>query len=61
LGYKYPQVIKILIYTTNPIETLNATIKRKSKSKKSFPTIDSAFKMLYLSKQEVQVKWEKVV
>jgi transposase-like protein len=48
-----------LIYTTNPIESLNSTIKRKTKSKESFPTIDSAFKMLYLSTQEVQIKWEK--
>lgn len=57
--FKYPQAIKTLIYTTNPIESLNSTIKRKTKSKGSFPTIDSAFKMLYLSTQEVQVKWEK--
>jgi putative transposase len=57
--FKYPQAIKTLIYTTNPIESLNSTIKRKTKSKGSFPTIDSAFKMLYLSTQEVQIKWEK--
>jgi transposase-like protein len=28
-----------------------------SKSKGSFPTIDAAFKVLYLSTQEVQEKW----
>ncbi|MDD3008412.1 MAG: hypothetical protein PHQ70_06035 [Arcobacter sp.] len=37
----------------------NANIKRKTNSKSSFPTIDSAFKMLYISTQEVQVKWER--
>ena len=57
--FKYPQSIKTLIYTTNPIESLNSNIKRKTKSKGSFPTIDSAFKMLYLSTQEVQIKWER--
>ena len=57
--FKYPQSIKTLIYTTNPIESLNSNIKRKTKSKGSFPTIDSAFKMLYLSTQEVQGKWER--
>jgi putative transposase len=57
--FKYPQAIKTLIYTTNPIESLNSNIKRKTKTKGSFPTIDSAFKMLYLSTQEVQVKWER--
>ena len=57
--FKYPQSIKTLIYTTNPIESLNSNIKRKTKSKGSFPTIDSAFKMLYLSTQEIQGKWER--
>lgn len=56
--FKYPEAIKKLIYTTNPIESLNSTIKRKTKSKGSFPTIDSAFKVLYLSIQEVQNKWK---
>ena len=46
-----------LIYTTNPIESLNATIKRKTKSKGSFPTEESAFKVMYLATQEQQNKW----
>jgi len=57
--YKYPESIKKLIYTTNPIESLNSNIKRKTKSKGSFPTIESAFKMLYLATQEVQNKWNR--
>lgn len=57
--YKYPEPIKKLIYTTNPIESLNSSIKRRIKPKGSFPTIESAFKMLYLSTQEVQNKWNK--
>ena len=57
--FKYPKSIQTLIYTTNPIESLNANIKRKTNSKGSFPTIDSAFKMLYMSTQEVQAKWER--
>lgn len=56
--FKYPQAIKTLIYTTNPIESLNSNIKRKTKTKGSFPTIDSAFKLLYLATQEVQEKWK---
>ena len=57
--FKYPKPIQKLIYTTNPIESLNANIKRKTKSKGSFPTVDSAFKMLYLATQEVQEKWKR--
>jgi len=55
--FKYPESIKKLIYTTNPIESLNATIKRKTKSKGSFPTEDAAFKVMYLATQEQQNKW----
>ena len=57
--FKYPKSIQTLIYTTNPIESLNANIKRKTNSKGSFPTIDSAFKMLYLATQEAQEKWNR--
>jgi len=55
--FKYPDAVRKLIYTTNPIESLNATIKRKTKSKGSFPTVQSAFKVLYLATQEQQEKW----
>ena len=34
-------------------------ILKKITSKGSFPTIDSAFKMLYSATQEVQGKWER--
>ena len=53
-----PDSVRTLIYTTNPIESLNATIKRRTKAKGSFPTVESAFKMLYLSIQEIQEKWK---
>ena len=55
--YKYPDAVRKLIYTTNPIESLNATIKRKTKSKGSFPTEESAFRVMYLATQEQQEKW----
>jgi len=57
--FKYPQSIRTLIYTTNPIESLNATIKRKTKSKGSFPTIESAFKVLYMAIYQQQEKWNR--
>ena len=57
--FKYPDAVRKLIYTTNPIESLNATIKRKTKSKGSFPTIESAFKVMYLAIGEQQDKWNR--
>ena len=57
--FKYPDSVRKLIYTTNPIESLNATIKRKTKSKGSFPTIESAFKVLYMAIYQQQEKWNR--
>ena len=57
--FKYPHSVRKLIYTTNPIESLDSTIKRKTKSKGSFPTTESAFKLLYLATQEMQNKWNR--
>ena len=57
--FKYPQAVRTLIYTTNPIESLNATIKRKTKSKGSFLTEESAFKVLYMAVYQQQEKWNR--
>jgi transposase-like protein len=57
--FKYPQSVRTLIYTTNPIESLNAIIKKKTKSKGSFPTTGSAMKMVYLATQQIQEKWQR--
>ena len=46
-----------LLAATNPIESLNATIKRKTKFKGSFPTEASALKVMHLATQEQQNKW----
>lgn len=56
--FRYSKPIRKLIYTTNPIENLNSVIKRKTKAKSTFPTIDSAFKFMYLSILELSDKWK---
>lgn len=57
--FKYPDSVRTLIYTTNPIESLNAIIKKKTKSKGSFPTTGSAMKMVFLATQQIQEKWQR--
>ena len=57
--FKYPQSVRTLIYTTNPIKSLNAIIKKKTKSKGSFPTQGSALKMVYLATSQIQEKWQR--
>ncbi len=56
--FKYPKALRKLIYTTNPIESLNSIIKRKTKQKGSFPTKEAAFKVVFTSIQEVMEKWK---
>ena len=56
--FKYPRTVRKLIYTTNPIESLNSIIKRKTRQKGSFPTKGAAFKVLYSSIREVTDKWK---
>jgi len=54
---KYPGEIKRLIYTTNPIEAFNRGVRKITKTKTSFRTNDSLFKLLYLVIQNISEKW----
>jgi len=55
--FKYPNSVRKLIYTTNPIKSLNATIKRKTKAKGAFPNESSLIKLLYMGIQNASKKW----
>lgn len=55
--FKYPPEIRRLIYTTNPIENFNRGIRKITKTKSSFPTDDSLFKILYLIVMDTSEKW----
>lgn len=55
--FRYPEEIRRLIYTTNPIESLNRRIRKVTKTKSSFPTDDSVLKIIYLVVMECSEKW----
>ena len=55
----YPQEIRKLIYTTNIIESFNASLRKHTKNKKVFPNDDSALKSIYLAAQNISSKWKK--
>ena len=55
--FKYPEDIRRLIYTTNPIESLNSRVRKTVKGKSVFPTETSIFKALYLAVQEAEKRW----
>ena len=55
--FKYPEEIRKLIYTTNPIESVNSSIRKIAKPKRIFPTNDSALKIVFLALQGRMKKW----
>lgn len=56
---EYPQEIRKLIYTTNIIESFNASLRKYTRNKKVFPNDDSAIKSIYLAAMAISEKWKK--
>jgi len=56
---QYPQEIRKLIYTTNIIESFNASLRKYTRNKKVFPNDESALKSIYLAFLQIEKKWRK--
>ena len=55
--FNYPEAVRRLIYTTNPIESLNSRVRKTVKGKSVFPTEIALFKALYLAVAEAEKRW----
>ncbi|MCV6599670.1 MAG: IS256 family transposase [Flavobacteriaceae bacterium] len=55
----YPKEIRKLIYTTNIIESFNASLRKYTRNKKVFPNDNAALKSIYLAAQSIRKKWQK--
>ena len=55
--FKYPPEVRRLVYTTNPIESLNRKIKKVAKNKSIFPNDQALIKQVYLAVEEAAKKW----
>lgn len=55
--FKYPEAIRKLIYTTNPIEAYHRQIRKVTKTKGAFTTDTALLKLVYLATQNIQKKW----
>lgn len=55
--FDYPPAIRKVIYTTNAIESVNASLRKVTKNRRSFPTDESVMKVLYLALHEISKKW----
>ena len=59
--YSYSMPIRKVIYTTNAIESLNASIRKAIKNRRLFPTNKAAIKVVFLATQAAAKKWTKPV
>ena len=55
--FDYPPQIRKVIYTTNAIESVNASLRKVTKTRRSFPNDESVMKVLYLALHQISKKW----
>ena len=54
---QYPPEIRKVIYTTNAIESMNYSIRKVTKNRLSFPSSESAIKLVFMALQNIEKKW----
>lgn len=55
--FVYPELIRKLIYTTNPIESLNRQFRKVTKTTSIFPHDTALRKLLWLAQKDITKKW----
>jgi putative transposase len=55
--FNFPADIRKAIYTTNAIESLNMTLRKVLRNHRTFPTDESAMKVIYLAINNISKKW----
>lgn len=55
--FKFSADVRTVIYTTNAIESLNATYRKLNRQRSVFPSDSALLKALYLSTFEATKKW----
>lgn len=55
--FAYPHEVRIILYSTNAIESLHMQVRKVSKSRGHFPNDDAARKLLFLALRNIAKKW----
>ena len=55
--FKFSGDLRKVMYTTNPIESLNSSYRRANKNRVVFPTNMSLLKTLYLATKNIEKRW----
>ena len=55
--FTFPEEIRRVIYTTNAIESLNASLRSVTSTHRIFPSDEAVYKVVYLALQKIMQKW----
>lgn len=59
--FGYPPAIRKVIYTTNAIESINATLRKVTRKRGAFPNAESVRKVLYLAIMKASERWSRPI
>jgi putative transposase len=59
--FGYPPEIRRVIYTTNAVESINASLRKVTRKRGAFPNAESVRKVLYLAIRSVSRRWTKPI
>ena len=57
--FKYPEIIRRMIYTTNIVEGFHRQIRKYTKNKGAFTSENALNKLIYCACQKVLEKWNQ--
>ena len=57
----YPPDIRRVLYTTNPMEAVNRSFRKVSKTRGVFPSDDAVKKLFYLASKHITKKWTQPI
>jgi putative transposase len=59
--FSYPPAIRKVIYTTNAIESLQASLRKVTRNRAAFPNPESVRKILYLAIERISKRWKRPI
>jgi putative transposase len=57
--FAFPNEVRKIIYTTNAIESLNASVRKAVRNKGHFPSDQAATKLIWLALRNITENWKK--
>jgi len=57
----YPPDIRKVLYTTNPMESVNRSLRKVSKNRGVFPSDNAVKKLFYLPYRNISQKWTRPI